>query len=586
MLARLQLAIAVFAVACLALAATEAKAQQRLALLVGNAAYPGTPANPSGWLKLDNPVNDVTLVADALKSIGFDVTLVKDGTRASMQSAIDSFAARTKGADIVLFYFAGHGFEHDRRNYLVPVDAPAKANSGELANRFIDFERAANALTQAKTTIFLLDACRTDASFVSVAQTTPLAPSVENATTALGDQDGLRGTVLSGTAKAAVMRAGMNDYDYPPGAQVAVLYSTGRGVPARDSVPPPLDYSPFAWEVAKRIVVPHVEISAIFNTIRQGVYERTRMFEPPQAPYTYNSLAPEIYLHTGTGPSASAPLPLPDSPPTRLNISESELETTDETTLVVRVLSEHSVDDIQRLAERGDPIATYMLGYMQEFGLGVPRDLAKARATLEKAASYGTPSGQLELAYFLQMNARGPEDLERSLSFYKAAAEQGFAKARGHYARVLMSSPMVPRTMENYEAGLAQLRLAAAEDYPYAIYSLARAGNGQEKAIWEARLRAMADAGDLDSEHWLCQFDVENAEYAKAIPHCRKAAIAGFADSQAYMARAANEGWVTPRDPQEAMHWLRQAMARPNELDPGLRAQMASLRVELSALKN
>lgn len=551
-------------------------ASDKVALLIGNSGYPGTPAKPAGWGHLSNPVNDVTLVGEKLGDIGFDVTVVEDGDWKTLDAAVDAFARKSKGAKLVVFYFAGHGFEYDRRNYLVPVDAPSSIPASELSGRFLDFERLANRLTSSGTTIFLLDACRTGAPFVTVtpAATSPAAPLAAAAPPA----DGARGTVLGG---GAVMR-GVNDYDFPPGAQVAVLYSTGRGIPARDAAPPPANYSPFAWEVAQRISVPHVEVSTVFNAIRQGVYDRTRNFAPPQAPYTYNSLAPDVFLTTAAtrtrldGPGGPQVPPAPK----RLAISATDLERVDEPVLMVRVLSEHSVADITRMVDGGDPLATYLLGYMQEFGLGVPRDLVKARATLERAAAYGTPSGQLEYAYFLHHHASGPADRQRAVELYRAAAAQGFAKARGHYAGVLMTGRLVDNTPANYEAGLEQLRLAAKADYPYALYSLALADAPARRGEWQARLQALADGGDADAHHWLCTIEVGRGRRAAAIPHCAIAAAAGFPDSQAQMAIAANEGWTQPRSTRDALHWMRQALSRP-DLDDGSRAQMLSLRMEL-----
>lgn len=567
---------------CFALLATmthSASAQDKVALLIGNSAYAGTPNQPGGWGRLDNPKNDVALVEGALSGIGFDVTVVKDGDWSTLDSQVEAFAQRSKGAKLVLFYFAGHGFEYARRNYLVPIDASASVTTTDLPKRFLDFERLANRLATAPTTIFLLDACRTGGSFVTV--TPPAAvpgPAVISAPSA-AIADGTRGTVLGGGSSGDALFRGVNDYDFPPGAQVAVLYSTGRGIPARDAAPPPAEYSPFAWEVAQRVSVPQVEVSTVFNAIRQGVYDRTQRFAPPQAPYTYNSLAPNVFLNANADRLALA-RPIAAAQPRRLSISATDLERVDEPVLVVRVLSEHSVGEITSMAEAADPLATYVLGYMQEFGLGTPRDLAKARVTLERAAAYGTPSGQLELAYFLNNNPAGPADLVRAVDLYRAAAEQGFAKARGHYASALMAGRLVPSTPANYEAGLAQLRLAAQANYPYAIFSLAMADTASQRAGWKAKLQGLADGGDADAHHWLCSLDVARSNYAAAVPHCSIAATAGFPDSQAHMALAANQGWTAPRSTRDALHWMRQALSRP-ELDAGLKAQMLSLQMEL-----
>ena len=552
-------------------------AQEKMALLIGNSAYPGSPNRPNAWSPLTNPINDVALVEGSLKEIGFDVTVVPNGDWKTLNAAIDNFARRSGGGKVVLFYFAGHGFEYARRNYLVPIDAPSSTTTADLPKRFLDFDSIANRLAAAPTTIFLLDACRTGGVVVKVAER-PSALAPPMVTAASSSDDGTRGTTLGGNAN---LRSGVSDYDFPPGAQVAVLYSTGRGIPARDAAPPPANYSPFAWEVAQRIAVPHVEISTIFNTIRQGVYDRTRSFTPPQAPYTYNSLSPNVYLNNKVDRIALDRPAQAGPAPKRLVISASDLERVDEPILITRVLSEHSASDITQLAASGDPLATYLLGYMQQFGIGVPRDLNKARATLEKAASYQTPSGLLELAYFLHHNSTRPGDQARAVELYKAAADLGFSKARAHYATALMTGRLVPATQANYDAGLAQLRLAAQAEYPHALFSLAVADAPEQRGTWRARLQSLADTGDDAAHHWLCRLNVQDKRYERAAQHCATAATAGFADSQAYMALAADGGWFAPRSSRDALHWMRQALSR-SDLDPGMRAQMQSLQIMLS----
>lgn len=572
-------ALGVLTISMLSSLAQPVHAQEKMALLIGNSAYPGSPNRPNAWSHLPNPVNDVSLVKGSLKEIGFDVTVVPNGDWKTLNAAIENFARRSGGAKVVLFYFAGHGFEYGRRNYLVPVDAPSSTTSVDLPKQFLDFDAIANRLAAAPTTIFLLDACRTGGVVVTVAER-PSAPARNMATaTSTSSDEGTRGTTLGGNAN---LRSGVNDYDFPPGAQVAVLYSTGRGIPARDAAPPPANYSPFAWEVAQRIAVPHVEISTIFNTIRQGVYDRTRSFTPPQAPYTYNSLSPNVYLNTKVDRIILDRPTQAGQAPKRLVISPSDLENVDEPILITRVLSEHSVSEITQLADSGDPLATYLLGYMQQFGIGVPRDLNKARVTLEKAASYRTPSGLLELAYFLHHHPTVPGDQARAVELYKAAADLGFAKARAHYATVLMTGRLVPATQANYEAGLAQLRLAAQTKYPYALFSLAMADAPEQRGGWRVRLQSLADNGDTAAHHWLCTLNVQDKRYGTAAEHCGTAAAAGFADSQAYMALAADGGWFTPRSSRDALHWMRQALSR-SDLDPGLRAQMLSLQMTLSS---
>ena len=81
---------------------TTALADKRVALIVANGAYKGAA--------LENPSVDAGLVATSLMNIGFSVRVVRDADLAGFDAALSSFGEEAKGADIALFYFAGHGF--------------------------------------------------------------------------------------------------------------------------------------------------------------------------------------------------------------------------------------------------------------------------------------------------------------------------------------------------------------------------------------------------------------------------------------------------------------------------------------------
>ena len=137
--------------------ATQAHADKRVALVVGNSAYRNvTP--------LDNPKNDARLMADTLRGLGF--TLVGgsaqlDLDKAQFDHAVQSFSDQIQGADVGLFYYAGHGVQVRGANYLVPVSAnPARESD-------VDFQMLDTALVLrqmegagTKLNIVILDACR------------------------------------------------------------------------------------------------------------------------------------------------------------------------------------------------------------------------------------------------------------------------------------------------------------------------------------------------------------------------------------------------------------------------------------------
>ena len=62
----------------------------------------------------------------ALHAIGF--TVVGGGAqlnldKQSFEKVVQEFGAKLRGADVGLFYYAGHGLQMRGINYLVPVDA-------------------------------------------------------------------------------------------------------------------------------------------------------------------------------------------------------------------------------------------------------------------------------------------------------------------------------------------------------------------------------------------------------------------------------------------------------------------------------
>jgi hypothetical protein len=116
MLVRVAIAIAL----SLLPTALQAQAEKRIALLIGNRDY------KAGVGALTNPLNDIRIVGEALKAVGFDVLKpVENAQRSAMLIAIHAFAAKLKtaGPDAVGFlYYSGHGIASAGENYLIPTD--------------------------------------------------------------------------------------------------------------------------------------------------------------------------------------------------------------------------------------------------------------------------------------------------------------------------------------------------------------------------------------------------------------------------------------------------------------------------------
>jgi uncharacterized caspase-like protein len=137
----------------LALAASASLAEERVALVIGNAAYKDQP--------LDNPVNDATDVAGALREAGFRVILKRDIDSRAMRQAVREFAAELRRADVGLFYFAGHGVQIAGSNYLLPVAADIRSEAdAEDLSLSVDYVLRTMEESNTGVRIVILDACR------------------------------------------------------------------------------------------------------------------------------------------------------------------------------------------------------------------------------------------------------------------------------------------------------------------------------------------------------------------------------------------------------------------------------------------
>src|ERR1700754_864696 len=86
-----------------------AHAERRVALVIGNSAYVNANA-------LRNPKNDAADIAAALRKVGFEVDLGLDLDQRGLAVTIEKFARMLEGADVGLFYYAGHALQINDKN--------------------------------------------------------------------------------------------------------------------------------------------------------------------------------------------------------------------------------------------------------------------------------------------------------------------------------------------------------------------------------------------------------------------------------------------------------------------------------------
>ncbi len=131
----------------------------KIAIVVGNADY-------FFAARLDTPISDVAAISKSLRDLGFLTMVVTDATRAALLSAIQdvaSLTANSKKPVVLAFYYAGHGFQIERTNYLLPIDADIDGKA-DAASEAIPITSILAQLQSSAVQYMLvfLDACRDD----------------------------------------------------------------------------------------------------------------------------------------------------------------------------------------------------------------------------------------------------------------------------------------------------------------------------------------------------------------------------------------------------------------------------------------
>jgi len=125
-----------------------------VALVMGNSNYVHADFLP-------NPASDARAISQKLLHLGFDVVEGIDQSKSEMKALLRKFVDKLDNSSIALFYYAGHGIQHQSRNFLIPVDANIN-DVHEVEFSGIDLDMILIALKnhRPRLSIGLLDACR------------------------------------------------------------------------------------------------------------------------------------------------------------------------------------------------------------------------------------------------------------------------------------------------------------------------------------------------------------------------------------------------------------------------------------------
>ncbi|MEO8651917.1 MAG: caspase domain-containing protein [Hyphomicrobiaceae bacterium] len=251
-----------------------AKAQRRVALVIGNSAYTHTPA-------LANPRNDAADVAAALAGFGYEVVKGYDLDKPGFDRTVKTFAETLRGADTGVFFYAGHALQVHGQNYLIPIDAELSAAAA------LDFETVRLDLiqrtmeSQARTNILFLDACRDN-------------PLMRNLARSLGTRSSAMGKGL------ASVEAGVG---------TLISFSTQPGNVALDGGG---RNSPFAGALVRNMRQSTDDLSTLLISVRNDVIKAT---DNRQVPWEHSSLTRRFYFNPtalsapSTGPPAGRTAP-------------------------------------------------------------------------------------------------------------------------------------------------------------------------------------------------------------------------------------------------------------------------------------
>jgi hypothetical protein len=279
--------IAALSVAALLVSADAAKADKRVAFVVGNGAYKNVAPLP-------NPAVDAKSMAKLLRNVGFDVVEGANLTRDKMTERLIEFGKKAEGADVALFFYAGHGIAVNGTNYLLPVDADLKSEMdvklGAAINVDLTLEQT---MADAKVKLVFLDACRDN----------PFAAKIRSAkaTRSVSVQSGL-----------AEMKSGEG---------TLIAFATGPGQTALDGEVG--TNSPFTRALMANIASPGVEIQQAMTKVRAQVNEETNK---GQLPWGHTNLIGSVYLNPVAG-AAGQPVEAPNTPAIATGpASEVELE--------------------------------------------------------------------------------------------------------------------------------------------------------------------------------------------------------------------------------------------------------------------
>ncbi|MCH2095106.1 MAG: caspase family protein [Rhodobacteraceae bacterium] len=238
-------------------------AAQRVAMVVGNNAYPHLPASE----QLHTARNDARAMAEALRKNGFKVFHGEDLNYGDFIQMLFDFTSSLGEGDLAMFFYAGHGINLAGGNYLLPSDirppqSTRRMEDQRMASLSIHEQHILSAMRDSGATISvaILDACRNN--------------PIEN-------PDGRSVGATRGLARAATMPQGTFS-----------IYAAGYGQVALDRLPGESDrvHSVFTRVLLDKLAEPGVTLRGLALATRGEVRKLAAQAGHEQSPAYYDEL--------------------------------------------------------------------------------------------------------------------------------------------------------------------------------------------------------------------------------------------------------------------------------------------------------
>lgn len=592
--ARLGISI-LFVLACAVVGSGAARAAERWALVVGNAVYEDA-AVPG----LANTVNDARTMAASLTDMGFQVYLVENARKNDIAETVARIAAEQSGANLGLFFFAGHGLQQSGVNYILPSDM------NPTAADFLQTQTVAlnDLLRDLKATgigqlVVILDSCRNSPFGDDQAFGTGLALVDAPEDTIIAYSTAPGAVALDGAGKNSPFTAALASILDGPGQDIRDILRLVRAKVrfATDGAQTPwfIDNTRSEMFIQPRaaIALSEEEQSALAGPITlastawQTISRSSDVndFEQFAQLFSDNELAPvalrQLSLLRGSG--------LPDLPPMDLGVPDPNPDVPDGLGTIITgcdVLAT-GIGDVYGLVEPvphdlvntraalraciaavsndpQNPRLNALLGRV----LRLEGRFEEAKIFFDKAVSLGSSTAFAGLVELYRFGLGVPQDLTKAAEYARAGAMMGNAPLRLVLAGYYKQGWGVP---QSFSEARRWLEIASYSGYPGALTALGdiyRKGEGvpPDPALAMKYYRAAAANGKTDAMNNLgmayMRGDGVPEDTNLGIQWLTQASELGNPYAAYHLGRAFRKGWGVPADANQALAYLRLSAQR------------------------